>query len=103
MNPPPPWTDNRAMTVRIFAWSPYRFHCYGIPDLGEGAVIYIADIFPAWMVPGLAIHEWVELKSGSHRLAVLAELLVYNLLWPLYHAAYLAIVHRNPLSTKLFG
>lgn len=93
------------MTVRIFAWNPYRFHCYGIPDLGEpeGAVIYIADLFPAWMVPGLALHEWVELRTGSHRLAVVAELFAYNIVWPVYHAAYLNIVRRFPLSNKLFG
>jgi len=93
------------MVVRIFAWNPYRFHCYGVPagELAVGATIYIADLFPAWMVPGLALHEWVELRTGSHRLGILAAVLAYNLVWPLYHAAYLRIVSRFPLSTKLFG
>jgi hypothetical protein len=94
------------MVVRVFAWNPYRFHCYGVPagDPAERAgEIWIADLFPAWMVPGLALHEWVELRSGSHRLGVAAEMLCYNLAWPLYHAAYLWIIHRYPLSNKLFA
>jgi hypothetical protein len=90
--------------VKIFAWNPFRFHCYGVPPLDEtgSAEIFIADLFPAWMVPGLALHEWVELKTGSHRLGVLSEVLAYNLIWPVYHLSYLWIVHRYPLSSKLF-
>ena len=116
------------MVVKLFAWNPYRFHCYGVPadprsiDLRPGEPraaergpersvtsdeereeIWIADLFPAWMVPGLALHEWVELRTGSHRLGVAAELLCYNLAWPCYHLAYLWIIHRYPLSNKLFG
>jgi len=98
------------MVVKHFAWNPYRFHCYGVPGSGRPGrrgespdEIFIADLFPAWMVPGLALHEWVELRTGSHRLGVLTELLCYNLVWPLYHAAYLWIVWRHPLSNKLFG
>lgn len=95
------------MVVKLFAWNPYRFHVYGVPGAGPRGPgtdeIFIADLFPAWMVPGLALHEWIELRTGSHRLAVVAELLGYNLAWPLYHAAYLWIVHRYPLSNKLFG
>jgi hypothetical protein len=34
---------------------------------------------------------------------VAAEMLCYNLAWPLYHAAYLWIIHRYPLSNKLFA
>lgn len=92
------------MNVKIFAWNPFRFHCYGIPRACSGtrAEIYIADLFPAWMVPGLALHEWVELTTGSHRLGIAAEVLCYNLLWPLYHVCYLWIVRRYPLSNKLF-
>jgi len=100
------------MVIRVFAWNPYRFHCYGIPGSGQPGVvaaggdadeIWIADVFPSWMVPGLALHEWVELRTGSHRLAVLAELCAFNLAWPLYHLAYLWIVRRYPLSSKLYG
>lgn len=100
------------MVIKLFAWNPYRFHCYGIPGSGmlgqapgpgdEPDEIWIADLFPIWMIPGLALHEWVELKWGSHRLAVLSEVLAYNLLWPLYQASYLWIVKHNPLSNKLF-
>ncbi|MFA7331593.1 MAG: hypothetical protein WC326_11035 [Candidatus Delongbacteria bacterium] len=100
------------MVIRVFAWNPYRFHCYGVPGSGMPGVdsvtgepdeIWIADIFPSWMVPGLALHEWVELRTGSHRLGLLAEVLAYNLIWPVYHLAYLWIIRRYPLSSKLFG
>jgi hypothetical protein len=101
-----------SMVVKLFAWNPYRFHCYGVPGSGmpglapgpedDADEIWIADLFPAWMIPGLALHEWVELKWGSHRLAVAAELVCYNLLWPAYHLSYLWIVWRHPLSNKLF-
>ncbi|MDP2360328.1 MAG: hypothetical protein Q8O14_06195 [bacterium] len=102
------------MVVKVFAWNPYRFHCYGVPASGAPGLaaaaggeaadeIWIADLFPGWMLPGLALHEWVELRTGSHRLGVLVELLCYNVLWPFYHLAYLWIVWRYPLSNKLFG
>ena len=91
------------MTVKKFAWNPYRFHCYGIPATQDGeAEIFVADLFPAWMVPGLILHEIVELRTGSHRLAVVSEILAYHLVWPIYHLVYLWIVHRYPLSNKLF-
>ncbi len=93
------------MVVQIFSWNPFRFHCYGIPAEAGGSpvdLVYVADLFPAWMVPGLVLHEWVELRTGSHRLGVLAEILAYNAVWPLYHLNYLWVVLRFPLSGKLF-
>lgn len=43
------------------------------------------------------------LRTGSHRLGLLAEVLAYNIIWPLYHLSYLWIIKRYPLSSKLFG
>jgi hypothetical protein len=92
------------MAVSIFGWNPFRFHCYGVPrsSPAEDDLIYIADLFPAWLIPGLYLHEAVELRSGSHRLAVCAEILLYNIAWPLYHLNYLLIIRKYPLSNKLF-
>jgi hypothetical protein len=97
-----------VVNVRIFAWNPYRFHCYGEPLLDDQGrpsgetCIYIADIFPGWMIPGLMMHEWVELATGSHRLGVAAEVVLYNLLWPVYHHRYLRLVEEYPLSLRIF-
>lgn len=92
----------RPLPLRIFAWNPYRFHCYGEPpgDGHEGG-IFVADLFPGWMIPGLWFHEWIELHTGSHRLGVCGEILLYNLLWPLYHAVYLRTVRDYPLAPEI--
>jgi hypothetical protein len=93
------------MSINVFGWNPFRFHCYGIPrsSKDEEDLIYIADLFPAWMIPGLILHEVVELKTGSHRLAVFSEAIVYNIAWPFYQLNYLMIIKKYPLSNKLFS
>ena len=86
------------MQIQTFKWTPYRPHAYC-----DNGIIYIADIFPFYLIPYIAYHEQAEWKCGSHKKAVSIDKRKWGPLYLFLEWKYGSIVKQNPINKILLS